>query len=242
MRHWKITLMRDGRSQRQWHLRGESVTVGALPTCQVRLPRPAPDVLAEVKGAQNAPQEFQWDDAVILIEDVTCTADSLLRQAKVRISAEPEREAWSSQNTPATLMAMALLIAAVVFSALFADFRPQALKNWQAAQSQMEDEKTAIQVPVQEAFEAPRSHATLPGAAKGHMPLALTITLGSDLTKLLRGDGTPAHSGNTGKSSPEHALPGIGIGLEFVSSAAPYTSPDASLYRSPDLAGLFQPG
>lgn len=242
MRHWKITLMRDGRSQRQWHLRGESVTVGALPTCQVRLPRPAPDVLAEVKGAQSIPQEFQWNDAVILIEDVTCTADSLLRQAKVRISAEPEREAWTGQNSPATLMAMLLVIAAVVFSILFADFRPQALKSWQAAHDRIVQQKTALQAPAQAAYEAPRPRASLPGAAKDRMPIALSITLGSDLTKLLRGDGTPANSGNTGKSSPEHALPAIGIGLEFVSSAAPYDSPDASLYRSPDLAGLFQPG
>ncbi|MEN9355124.1 MAG: hypothetical protein RL318_2449 [Fibrobacterota bacterium] len=216
--------------------------MGALPTCGVRLPRPAPDVLAQVNGAQSAPQEFQWNDAVILIEDVTCTADSLLRQAKIRIAAEPERERWSASQSPVAAILCLLFLLTAFLSPFFADFRPQALQVWQAAHDKMESEKLAMQSASIPVLQAPRPHASLPGADQERIPLIFTMGIGQNLSKLLRADGGTSGTGNGGKIATAHDCTLVEHGLFLAVSAEPYTSPSAALYRSPDLSGLFQPG
>lgn len=242
MRHWKITLMRDGRSQRQWHLRGEAVSVGALPTCSVRLPRPAPDLLLEVAGAQSEPIQVPWNDAILLVEDVTCTVDSLLRQAKVRIETEAPRENWNPQRIPATLVSLCLLLLAALISPFLADQRPEALRSIEAVVAQMEAQRLAVAPEGVPMLEATRPQARLPGAPAGHLPLALVVSFGTDLTKLLRADSSGSSSTVDGKHAKTH--PYLASALEFAlaNPVGLYASPASSLYRSPDLAGLFQPG
>lgn len=234
--------MRDGRSQRQWHLRGEAVSVGALPTCSVRLPRPAPDLLLEVAGAQSEPIQVPWNDAILLVEDVTCTVDSLLRQAKVRIETEAPRESWNPQRIPATLVGLCLLLLAALLAPFLTDQRPEALRSIEAVVAQMEAQRLSVVPEGVPMLEATRPQARLPGAPAGHLPLALVVSFGTDLTKLLRADNSGSSSTVDGKHAKTH--PYLASALEFAlaNPVGLYASPASSLYRSPDLAGLFQPG
>lgn len=242
MRHWKITLMRDGRSQRQWHLRGEAVSVGALPTCSVRLPRPAPDLLLEVAGAQAEPIQVPWNDAILLVEDVTCTVDSLLRQAKVRIETEAPRENWHSQRIPATLVGLCLLLLAALLSPFLTDQRPEALRSIESVVAQMEAQRLSVAPEGVPVLEATRPQASLPGAPAGRLPLALVVSFGTDLTKLLRADSSGSSSTVDGKHAKSTPMIPAPLAFSLAKASAPYDSPASSLYRSPDLAGLFQPG
>jgi len=242
MRHWKITLMRDGRSQRQWHLRGDKVTVGSHPSCNVRLPRPAPEVLATLEGALPDACEFGWDDSVVLVEDVTSGMNSLLRQAKVRIGSEPEREAVSGQKLSLSLVGLCLLLLAALLAPFLADQRPQMLRTLQAVVAQQEIESLELSSVSQPALEPTRPHASLPGGIPARVPLALVMGIGTDLSKLLRADGSASHPSNGGKHAANQDMILVAMSFRMDSSSSSHRSPDAQFYRSPELSGLFEPG
>lgn len=240
MRHWKITLMRDGHCQRQWHLRGGSVAVGALPTCDVRLPRPAPDVLAELDGAQSGPHEFVWDDSVVVIEDITSEANALLRLARTRIEAQPRRADPVGQKMSLPLVGICLLLLAALLAPFLADQRPQMLQALQVLVAQQEAEELELSNLPLPVLEPTRPQASLPAGAQGHVPLALAMAVGADLTKILRADGQASHASAGKHASGDMTLVPVDLSLSLPGAA--YGRERALLYRSPAPSGLFEPG
>jgi len=241
MRHWKITLMRDGHCQRQWHLRGDSVAVGALPTCDVRLPRPAPDVLAELDGAQSGPHEFAWADAVVVIEDVTSQVNALLRLARTRIEAQPRRDAPTGQKLSLSLVGICLLLLAALLAPFLTDQRPQMLQALQILVAQQEAEELELSNLPLPVLEPTRPQASLPAGAQARVPLALAMVVGADLTKILRADGQTPHPSD-GQHASDRDMILVPVDLSLSLPGAAYGRERALLYRSPAPSGLFEPG
>lgn len=237
MRSWTVTLMRNGRSQRQWHLRGESVSIGALPGCNVRLPRPAPDLLARIETAAPS-TEIPWEDAVLVVEDVSNLAEAVRTRAQERLSTATPREI-SSSSSVFTLVTAALLLLAAIYALFIADQRPYVLRVLSAVSAQLDRQNLAILAPELPRLEPLRPHASLPTAQEARRLPLLASAFGQDLSKIARDAGTP-QGGAKAASSHDISLPDSRLELSAVPLA--YPEPDADIYKSPSLSGLFQPG
>lgn len=238
MRSWTVTLMRNGRSQRQWHLRGESVSIGALPGCNVRLPRPAPDLLARIETSPAPSTEIPWEDAVLVVEDVSNLVEAVRTRAQERLDTAAPREICSSSSV-FTLTTVALLLMAAIYALFIADQRPYVLRVLANVSAQLDRENLGVLAPELPRLEPSRPHAALPAAQEAHRLPLLASAFGQDLSKIARDAGTPQGGA---KAAPSHDISLPDSRLELSAVPLAYPEPDANIYQSPSLSGLFQPG
>lgn len=84
MRHWTVSLLRDGRTSRQWHVWSDVLTVGSHGAAKVRLPLPVePWALRLTELAE--PSQFQVGEYLLLIQDTTTERATLWERAQVRM-------------------------------------------------------------------------------------------------------------------------------------------------------------
>jgi len=97
MRHWTVSLLRDGRTAREWHVWAETLTVGSHGAAKVRLPVPV-EAWALRLTELAEPQEFDVGEFHLRIADTTTERTSLWERAQIRI----ETAASHAQEVPAT--------------------------------------------------------------------------------------------------------------------------------------------
>jgi len=244
MKHWHITLWRDGTAQKQWRVRGEAVSIGSAPSCQVRVPFPAPALIASVDGSQGQTTEVGWETSRFLVEEVTSEVRSLEVRARVRLEASLEESAarWSSRPTLSLgVLALCLfLFAALVVPLLSADFRPQLLKSIQDSREAIRAKKAARWAP-QTVLQAVRPTGSLPIAtaqgSSSDVVLAFSVQLTSSSDRGASSVPAPAGHGSLAKEM-------ILGGVDPMPPAprAWITGERTLLYSSPELLGILHPG
>lgn len=84
MRHWTVSLLREGHTSRQWHVWSDVLTVGSHGAAKVRLPLPVePWALRLTELAE--PSQFQVGEYLLLIQDTTTERATLWERAQVRM-------------------------------------------------------------------------------------------------------------------------------------------------------------
>lgn len=84
MRHWTVSLLRDGHTSRQWHVWSDVLTVGSHGAAKVRLPLPVePWALRLTELAE--PSDFQVGEYLLHIQDTTTERATLWERAQVRM-------------------------------------------------------------------------------------------------------------------------------------------------------------
>lgn len=84
MRHWTVSLLRDGHTSRQWHVWSDVLTVGSHGAAKVRLPLPVePWALRLTELAE--PSHFQVGEYLLLVQDTTTERATLWERAQVRM-------------------------------------------------------------------------------------------------------------------------------------------------------------
>ena len=100
MRYWKVSLLRDGRTAREWHVHAEVLTVGSNGANAVRLPPPVEPFALRLESAPE-PADHEVGPYLLRVEDETLRRERLWSQAQERIEqvslvcCEPAREAHS---------------------------------------------------------------------------------------------------------------------------------------------------
>lgn len=84
MRHWTVSLLRDGRTSRQWHVWSDVLTVGSHGAAKVRLPLPVEPWALRLTELTEA-SEFQVGEFLLRIQDTTTERASLWERAQVRM-------------------------------------------------------------------------------------------------------------------------------------------------------------
>lgn len=95
MRHWTVSLVRDGSVSRQWHVWAEILTIGSHGAAKVRLPRPVEPWALRLSELPE-PQIFQLAEFTVQVADTTSERTNLWERAQVRIEharVRSEREA-----------------------------------------------------------------------------------------------------------------------------------------------------
>jgi hypothetical protein len=245
MKNWQITLMRDGTAQKQWRVRGETVSIGSAPGCQVRLPFPAPALIATVDGSQGQTTLVDWESSWLQVNDVTSEVRSLEVLARVRLETSLEESAarWGSRPT-LSLGVLALcmfLFAALLVPLLSADFRPQLLKSIQESRENLRAKKAARWAPQGTVLQAVRPAGSLPIATAQGSSSDVVMAFGVQLTSATdRGTNHVPASVGHGSFAKEMILGGLDP-LPPAPSAW-VTGERTLLYSSPDLLGLLHPG
>jgi hypothetical protein len=116
MRHWTVSLVRDGSVSRQWHVWAETLTIGSHGAAKVRLPLPVEPWALRLSELPE-PQTFQLSEFTVQVADTTSERTRLWEHAQVRIEnarVRSEREAQEIvANGPGTFQTAvtALLLA-----------------------------------------------------------------------------------------------------------------------------------
>ena len=92
MRHWTVSLLRDGHTSRQWHVWSDVLTVGSHGAAKVRLPLPVEPWALRLSELSEA-TEFQVGEFLLRIQDTTIERANLWERAQVRmehVSRQPD--------------------------------------------------------------------------------------------------------------------------------------------------------
>lgn len=137
MKYWKVSLLREGRTAREWHVRAEALTVGSHGSNLVRLPPPVAAFALRLTEAAE-PEIHEVGNFVLRIEDESAARETLWAQAQERLEHSTSAAFSAPRETPApariaiaTLTLMGLTNLAASF---FVDGRPQALRDFQNRQ------------------------------------------------------------------------------------------------------------
>lgn len=113
MRYWKVSLLHDGRTAREWHVRAEVLTVGSHGSNTVRLPPPVEAFALRLEDLPST-ETVQVGSFLLKIEDETRLRNTLVNraqrrfeQAELQVAAELPREAHS----PARILVAAFTLA-----------------------------------------------------------------------------------------------------------------------------------
>ncbi len=138
MRYWKVSLLHDGRTAREWHVRAEVLTVGSHGSNTVRLPPPVDAFALRLEDIPDT-DTVQVGSFLLRIEDETRLRKALVNRAQKRfeeaelhVAAELPREA----NSPARILVAAFTLAGLTHIAA----------TFLGSQSSSEEPRTARQV------------------------------------------------------------------------------------------------
>jgi len=107
MRHWTVSLIREGGVAREWHVWADTLTVGSHGAAKVRLPQPVEPWALRISELPE-PQVFQLAEFTLRVADTTAERAQLWERAQVRIETarariERESEAETAPVGPSTL-------------------------------------------------------------------------------------------------------------------------------------------
>jgi len=135
MRYWKVSLLREGRTAREWHVHSEALRIGSNGANNVCLPPPV-DAFALRLEAVSETEIHEIGPYLLRIEDETEERGRLWNLAQERIQHAREVVAEAPRETPATsriaLAALALVGLTNITASLLVD-RPEALREIQHA-------------------------------------------------------------------------------------------------------------
>lgn len=113
MRYWKVSLLHDGRTAREWHVRAEVLTVGSHGSNTVRLPPPVEAFALRLEDVPTS-DTVQVGSYLLKIEDETRLRNTLVNraqrrfeQAELQVAADLPREAHSPARILVAAFAMA---------------------------------------------------------------------------------------------------------------------------------------
>lgn len=113
MRYWKVSLLHEGRTAREWHVGAEVLTVGSHGSNKVRLPPPVAPFALRMDDL-TGPVEVQVESFLLRIEDETTVRESLWNRAQQRLEqVEMASEVIPplEQQSPARILVAALAMA-----------------------------------------------------------------------------------------------------------------------------------
>lgn len=114
MRHWTVSLLRDGHTSRQWHVWSDVLTVGSHGAAKVRLPLPVEPWALRLSELPEA-TDFQVGEFLLRIQDTTTERANLWERAQVRmenVSRQPDTLRWPDLHpTPWGTAVLALCLA-----------------------------------------------------------------------------------------------------------------------------------
>ena len=99
MKYWKVSLLREGRCARQWHVRTEVLTVGSHGSNKVRLPPPVDAFALQISELSEA-ETHEVGPFTLLIEDETHQRNELWSVAKVRVEEAVSAAAVAPREAP----------------------------------------------------------------------------------------------------------------------------------------------
>jgi len=100
MRHWTVSLLRDGRTSREWHVWAETLTIGSHGAAKVRLPLPVEPWALRLTELPE-PQLFEIGEYLVRIADTTAERTTLWERAQVRIETATHAQDVASRTEPA---------------------------------------------------------------------------------------------------------------------------------------------
>ncbi|MBK8804998.1 MAG: hypothetical protein IPN71_23585 [Fibrobacteres bacterium] len=230
MRYWKVSLLHQGRTAREWHVRAEVLTVGSHGSNTVRLPPPVEAFALRFEDLPETPT-VQIGDFLLKIEDETRLRKALVNRAQQRfdqadllVAAELPREAHS----PARILITAFTLAGLTH--LTATFLGS-----QSSSEEPRATRHAIQrVSHLSAATSEPSYSSLSKSAQAPVSEILSVVHSPDESPLMIAlvpTGT-FHSMHQNPSSDGFAVPS----LESVLAAAPderWTSQPPERYQAP---------
>lgn len=101
MRHWTVSLVREGCVSRQWHVWADTLTIGSHGAAKVRLPLPVEPWALRLSELPE-PRIFQLAEYVVEVADTTSERTRMWERAQVRIEharVRTEREAEPAAST-----------------------------------------------------------------------------------------------------------------------------------------------
>ena len=122
MKYWKVSLLHEGRTAREWHVRAEVLTVGSHGSNKVRLPPPVePFALQFSELSESATLEV--GPYTLVVEDETHQRNALWSDARSRVQEAVSAASVAPRETPVpvraaiaacTLLGLTNLVASLV--------------------------------------------------------------------------------------------------------------------------------
>lgn len=118
MKHWTVSLVREGKVSREWHVWAETLTVGSHGAAKVRLPLPAEPWALRITELPE-PQVFEVAEFTLRIADTTAERGRLWERAQVRIVTAADRlEQGEIPNGPAVPSTLKTAVTALCLAGL----------------------------------------------------------------------------------------------------------------------------
>lgn len=167
MKYWKVSLLREGRCARQWHVRAEVLTVGSHGSNKVRLPPPVEAYALQVAELAE-PETHEVGPFTLLIEDETHERNQLWSVARTRVEEAVSAAAVAPREAPVpvrvAIATFTLLGLTNLAGSLIMDGRPHVLREYERthpAVASMPRTGRAIEAP-NPSFEAREAHQANP--------------------------------------------------------------------------------
>jgi len=133
MKYWKVSLLREGRCARQWHVRAEVLTVGSHGSNKVRLPPPVEAFALQLSELGEAMTQ-EVGPFTLLIEDETHERNQLWSVAKSRVEEAVSAAAVAPREAPVpvrvAIATFTLLGLTNLAGSLIMDRRPHVLREY----------------------------------------------------------------------------------------------------------------
>lgn len=158
MKYWKVSLLREGRCARQWHVRAEVLTVGSHGSNKVHLPPPVEAFALQVADSTDG-MICEVGPYTLRIEDETRERSTLWSEARVRvdhaISAASEAPREAPVPVRAAIAAFALLGLTNLAGSLVVDGKPHVLREYERNRAARTARPPSPAVAPEPRYEAP---------------------------------------------------------------------------------------
>ena len=134
MKYWKVSLLREGRCAREWHVRAEVLTIGSHGSNKVRLPPPVESFalqfseLAQVETHQVGPFSLVVEDETHQRNELWTVACTRVEEAVSAASEAPREAPVPIRIAIATFTLLGLTNLA---GSLFLDGRPEVMREYE---------------------------------------------------------------------------------------------------------------
>ncbi len=140
MKYWKVSLLHEGRTAREWHVRTEVLTVGSHGSNKVRLPPPV-EAFALQFTELAEPTTFEVGPYTLQVEDETLQRHLMWTDARSRVQEAVSAASVAPRETPvpvrAAIAACTLLGLTNLVASLVVDGRLGVLRAYERPQSEM---------------------------------------------------------------------------------------------------------
>jgi len=173
MKYWKVSLLREGRCARQWHVRAEVLTVGSHGSNKVRLPPPVEAFALQISELGDT-ETHEIGPFTLLIEDETHQRNQLWTVAQIRVEEAVSAAAVAPREAPVpvrvAIATFTLLGLTNLAGSLIMDRRPHVLREYDRthpAVASMPRTGRAVELPSPnfDARKAPQASPTVSVAA-----------------------------------------------------------------------------